>query len=274
MHGVSLPDPFALNDAAPQSASIYRATTGITPRQITIDPTKKTLVLMVAGQSNATNILPSLYTPTNGTVISHQNIYDGAFYPISGPMIGATYGLANGPGCVIPQIADKFITAGKFDAVLIADFAVGGTSISQWQSGGVFYERSLVAMRRLASQGIVPGMTGVTFAFLWMQGENEAAAGTSQGAYTAGLTSVSDALTAAGFSGRRFVTKQTKAGGVTYAPVQAAQVAFVDNVTWFSGGDMDAIGNRQGDGTHFDNTSGASAATAIYNAMAATGAPY
>jgi lysophospholipase L1-like esterase len=55
--------------------------------------------------------------------------------------------------------------------------------------------------------------------------------------------------------------------------VQAAQVGIVDNVTIFSGGDLDSFNAtyRQADNTHPNDTGAAAMATAVYNAMVASG---
>lgn len=63
---------------------------------------------------------------------------------------------------------------------------------------------------------------------------------------------------------------------VTSATIQAAQAAVVDNVVTFQSGNIDTLttGNRQTDGTHLNDAGAAGAATLIYNAMRASGAPF
>jgi hypothetical protein len=131
-------------------------------------------------------------------------------------------------------------------------------------------------MRRLASRNITPATPGATFAYLWMQGESDNLAGTTQAAYAAGLTTVLANAVAAGFSGRMFVCRESWINGTVAAAMQAAQVAFVNGSTVFSGGDLDSLnaGSRQGDNTHFNDAGMASAATLIYNAMHASGGPF
>jgi hypothetical protein len=264
-------DPFLiLGEYLGQSG--YRNTTGRTRRSLAINSSDSTLVLINAGQSNATNILPSAVTLTNGTVIDNFNVYDGGLYDANGRMMGTDIG---GQGTVVQYLADLLITNGRFDRVIVAPLAISGTPISVWADGGVLADRIPLAMRRLASRGIVPGMTGVTFALLWMQGEADNSNGTTQSAYQTAFGRVKANAIAAGFSGRIFVTTETWDAGTTSSAIQAAQAAVRDNVTVFDGGNLDSLGNtyRQ-DTTHFNDTGGASAATLIEAAMHASGAPF
>jgi hypothetical protein len=171
-------------------------------------------------------------------------------------------------------VADLLVTNGKFDRVIIVPIAIGGTSVAMWGTGGVLASRVPAAMARLASRGITPGMTGVTFAFLWGQGESDRA--TSQAAYAASLGQVTTALFATGFNGRAFINSQTWLSGVTNANVVAAQAAAANSTTIFAGANADSLtaGSRQADNTHFSDAGMASFATLIYNAMHASGAPF
>lgn len=268
-------DPFVLTDVTFAGQAAFLQTP--TPRLITINPAQKTLVLLVAGQSIWTNIIPTLYTPTNSTVVNQMNIYDGAIYPITGNVLGSSYYQGTfGPGNIAVRLADLFVTNSIFNNVILVNFAVGSTPISMWDSTGALYGRGSVAMLRLAAQGITPATTGVTFAYLWGQGETDTTNGTSQAVYAAALGRVLAKMTASGFSGRFFICEETWISGGVSAAVQAAQVAAVDNVTVFSGGNLDSLNatNRQADNTHFNDTGAPAAATIVYNAMHASGAPY
>lgn len=250
----------------------HQDTKGRSIRSAIINPAIKTLVLINAGQSNAVNILPSAITLTNGSVIDNFNIYDGGTYDAVGSLLGTQ---DIGYGTVIQRVADLLVTNGRFDRVIIVPIAIAGTPISQWSSGGELADRIPLAMRRLASRGLIPGITGVTFTLLWMQGEAENSGGISGTEWASGFASVKANALAAGFSGRIFNTTETWNGGVVSTSVQAGQASVRDNVTVFDGGNLDTIDNtgRQ-DTTHFNDTGGASAATLIYNAMHASGAPF
>jgi hypothetical protein len=270
-------DPMIISDLAIAGQAPFLGTlaTGA-PRNITINPAQKTLVLLVAGQSNWTNINPTLYTPTNSAVISQLNIYDGAFYPITTGVLGSSYYQGTfGPGNASVRVADLLVTNGRFDNVILVNFAIGSTSIAQWASQQ-FTNRVNVAMLRLAARGIAPSTTGVTFGLLMGQGETDNSLGTSQSAYASSFSTFATAVFATGFSGRVFLCEETWIYGTVSAGVQAAQIAAVNNTTIFSGGNLDSLNatNRQADNTHFNDTGAAAAATIVYNAMHASGSPY
>lgn len=272
--GLTPPDPYIIVDPVIANQAQYRVTPA--QRAITVNPAQKTLALIVAGQSNWTNITPSLYTPTNSSAVSQLNVYDGCFYPVSSSVLGSSFYQGSfGNGNVSVRVADTLVTNGSFNQVLIANVAIGSTSAAQWATSQ-FTNRIAVAMLRFSQNGITPATTGMTFGFLWGQGEAELALGTSQSAYTASLNTVMSAATSAGFSGRFFICEETWINGSTYATVQAAQTGIVNGTTIFSGGNLDSLNatNRQGDNTHFNDTGAAAAATLVYNAMHASGSPY
>lgn len=279
-------DPFALKENIRCDAGAYRCNQGFadvnskTIRSSVLDTGVRNLILIIGGQSNACAVATTSYTPTNASVIDNFNIYDGANYNAAGVLLGScwlnTQLGGNALGHIGGRIADKFITNGIFDRVIIVPYAIGGTGITDWGIvGGVrgpLYGNHAVVIKRLAARGIVPG-TNVTFAHLWMQGESDGA--TSQANYQAGYGTVVAALNAAGFSGRFFVAQQTRVTGTNNSTVRAAQAAVVDNATIFSAGDIDAITTgRYADGAHLDDAAIATAATTIYNAMRASGSPY
>ena len=268
--GVSF-DPFLIS-AEYLNQSGFRDTKGRTPRSTAINPALKTLVLISAGQSNSINITPSAITLTTGSKIDNFNIYDGGLYDAAGKMLGTQDA---GSGAISQKVADLFATSGRFDRVIVAPCGISGTPISVWANGGLLVDRIPLTIRRLASRGIVPGMTGVTFALLWMQGEAEGGAGISGTVWASGFADVKANALAAGFSGRIFNTTETWDGGAPSASVQAGQASVRDNVTVFDGGNLDTLDNsyRQ-DTTHFNDTGASNAGTLIYNAMVASGAPY
>lgn len=281
--GVSPPDPFSLvifGLSDNFNSITYKVTAGLTIRSPAINPALKTLVLITAGQSNWANVNPTLYTPTNSSVVDQFNIFDGATYSIGGPLLGSTYntGIAGlGPGNPSARVADTLVTNAKFDRVIIVSTAIGSTTMDMWANGDLS-NRIAIAMRRLSSRGITPATTGVTFAMIYGQGEAEGALSTTQLSWTNNFNSFKATAVAAGFSGRIFVPQETFDGASSYAPVRAAQAAVVDNVTVFSGGDLDTLTggtNRVGvSPTHFTDAGAASAAAILITAMHASGAPY
>lgn len=249
-----------------------------TSRDQTVNPAQKKLVLIVAGQSNWENITPTLYTPANASAVSTFNVYDGGSYSIGGPLCGTQTGTGagQGPGHIAVRVADTFVTNGIFNTALVVPVAINGTSMANWATA-TLYNRVCQAISRLASRGMTPSTTGVTFAFLWGQGESDQVLGTSQASYTASFNSMFSSLQACGLTGfRSFILKETWVSGSVSAAVQAAQAAVLDGSTKFAGGDADSLNaaNRIADNIHFNDAGAAALATLVYNAMHATGSPF
>jgi len=279
----SVADPFIMGEVLRPDSSFNNAgnrdinAKTVRAGGLTINPAIRNLVLITAGQSNYEAVAPSAYTPVNGGALDNINPYNGQMYVAADPLLSCTLALPSpyGPGGVSLRVADLLITNGKFDRVIIVPIAIGGTVVAMWGTGGALSNRIPAAMARLASRGIVPGMSGVTFAFLWGQGESDAATGTAP--YVASINQVLASLFATGFNGRAWINLQTMLSGVTSATTRAAQSSgsvITGNV--FQGADADSLNTtfRQADQTHFLDTGMASLATLIYNAMHATGAPY
>lgn len=284
--GASKDDPFRVGEVL-YAGSIwgnnrgYSDVSGKTVRNTPIDTSVRNLILIVAGQSNRTSVAPSAYTPANPSQIDNLNIYDGQMYIAADPMLGCSY-IAGGfgtpvIGCVALRVADLFITNGQFDRVIIVPIAVAATQIANWDTGGVLENRIGAAIKRCIARGIVPGMTNVTFAIEWGQGEGDYA--TSQIVYAAALNRVIANSVAAGFVGRWFVALESYANGSAFAQIVAAQASVTDNITVFQSADADSLvgANRAvygSDDTHFSDVGNAALATLIYNAMHASGSPY
>lgn len=286
--GISLPDPYRLPDI-PQSFGpaitgslwngnqAYTAAGDRTVRGLTINPAIRNLVIIVAGQSLRSSQLPTDFALTNAGAIDNFNIYDGAVYAYKHPVLGSTYvGNANGggPGFLWGKVADLFITNNIFDRVIIVPVAVGGSDILPWASG-YLANKIPVALKRLASRGIVPG-TNVTFAIEWGLGESDNQGGTTTANYLSMLNTVIANSFSAGFSGRFFVAQESWIQGVSSTRITDAQAAAVNGTTVFSSGNLDSLNNTYRDvaGTHFNDAGGTAAATIIYNAMHASGAPF
>lgn len=271
--GISLPDPFVLPDMTNGGLVTFRQPAGLTVRSPAINPAKKTLIYLVGGQSLSANTCPSAYVPANSTVVDQFSIFDGATYSVAGPLLGATLNPATGSpgfGNIGARIADTLVTNGKFDRVIIVATSIGATSMADW-AVGIHSTRLAVAMARLASRGITPGMTGVTFACLFDLGEQDWALGTSQAAFTASGNTVISNLQATGFNGRIFIPLESHTAATSNA-VRSGEAALVSGNV-FAGGDFDAITGRA-DGTHFSDVGAADAAARVITAMGASGAPF
>ena len=280
-------DPFKLGVSERNDVQFsdtgFGDTTAKTVRSRTINTGIRNLVLLIFGQSNCTSVAQTAYSPTNGTVLDQLNILDGQMYAAADPLLGQSLAIAPGstgtfgPGSIGIRVGDQLITNNKFDRVILVPFCIGGAGVATWGSGGFLFPNSAAAMARLAQVGITPGMTGVTFAALWMQGESDH--GMAQATYAANFATISAALIATGFNGRIFVNEETWLSGTTDANVQAAQTTSIPNNTTpgtWAGANADSLGagSRQSDNTHFTPAGLASLTTLIVAAMAASGAPF
>jgi len=246
--------------------------------------TGTTLVLLVGGQSNATNVTPALYVPTNRTGVINFNICDGGFYRAKSgggaidPLMGCTgdvaYGLSspwpngNWPGI----LADNLITSALATNVIIVPFGVGGSFIQDWASGGSNNPRIGVMAARLTRAGLTPN------AILWGQGESNNGV-TSTAVMTSNLQSMIATYRTywPSTSIPIFIAKESYINGITDANVTAGQAAVVDHAQGiWAGPDADARGAlyRNTDNTHW-NTLGASTwASDWQTAMHLFGAPF
>lgn len=249
----SAADPFELGIAVGDAFTRVQGKTMSTPR---IAAGESTGVIVVAGQSNAANVVAAFTSPTNASKIDNFNIHDGGTYTAVEPLLGASGNLG---GNIFTRVADKLITAGVFARIILVPVAISGTTVAQWMSGGAYNARLTIACRRLAAVGLTPN------AFIWMQGESDA--GTSQANYTSRLASVIGTPRAIGFNAPWFIGKCTYIAGVVDANVQAAQVAAANGVDIFAGANTDSLTgtavNRQGDNTHFTGA-GAEAAADLW----------
>lgn len=286
--GMSSPDPFRFIADPPSSiagcTNVYNCNSGNqdastkTVRNLTINTGVKNLILIIAGQSNRQAITPTAYTLSNASAIDNFSIYDSAVYAYADPPIGSSVstGGGGGPGHLGGRIADKFVTAGSFARVIVVPVAIGGASAADYATGGLS-NRLCVAMGRLQARfGSALTDPNVTIAIEWGQGETDGSIGTTQIAYTASINTIVTTVRACGFSGRFFVALETWLVGVTSATIRAAQAGVVNGTTIYQSGDIDTLnaGSRQADNTHLTDAGAASAATLIYNAMHATGAPF
>lgn len=259
----------------------YTDTNAKTLRTQTVNTGVANLILIIAGQSNREAESPTSFVPTNASVVDNLNVSDGAIYGYSDPPLGSSYQGTNlsggGAGTLGGRIADKFITAGTFARVIVAPVAIGGTNVALWATGGPLANRICVVMKRFAAKGIVPG-TNVTFAIEWGQGENDNVLGTSASVYTSLLNQVIANAAACGFVGRWFVATESMNSGVTAAAVTTGQANTINGTTVFASGNIDSLtvasGSRLADQTHLNDLGSSSAATLIFNAMHASGAPF
>lgn len=257
----SAPDPFYLRDLFdPALFGIpNRNVDGLTQVNPNIVAGETTAVILAAGQSTIANSGNGTYAKTNSK-IHCLNMYSGGMYSAVNPLLGCT-GIGEN---FLLRLADKMITAGKYQRIILVPLAVGSTLITNWGTGGFANERLAVAARRVLALGLAP-----TY-FLFQHGEQDSAAGTLQAAYAAGLTSVVSTIRTVLATTPIYISQTSLQNNTTSATVRAAQAAAVGG-TVFAGPDTDTLTggtNRQVDGTHF-TTAGADAVAGLWNAKLA-----
>ena len=129
----------------------------------------RTAVIFVAGQSNVANHAERLQTTEYGDRV--VAFFEGACSIASSPLLGATAL----EGESLTPMADELIRSGRFDRVVLAPVAVGGTNIARWVDG------ELAPLLPQALEA-VQSRYKVTFA-IWHQGEADAEQGTSAADY-------------------------------------------------------------------------------------------
>lgn len=279
LEGGSSSDPFIVTEnwRADQwgNNAGYQDLTGKTLRSAAI--TGRTLILITAGDSNMAAVGPTPFTPINTNSVDNLNIYDGAVYNGADPMLGHSLSLTinnnqPGYGSIPPRLADKIMNGNLYDRVICVPLAIGGSYTAAWATGGTLFAKIPVALRRLAARGITPSTPNCTFCIVYQIGANEH--GISVNDYQANVNSTINKAKAEGFVGKVFIPKYSLLNGVVDANIQTAELGLIDNVTFFNGGDQDALTGtayRQADNTHFNAVGQNAAAQNIYNQMHAVG---
>ena len=235
-------------------------------------------VILIAGQSNASNSVPA---DANGKHYSTQNpvfslnIGDGKCYVAKNPLLGTDSRLdannqPSGQSFALP-LASALIDAGLYERVLLVPIAVSGTLIEQWipspprTPGASLFNRFVSATNYLKGVGLTP-----TFV-LWHQGEGNSGplqAHAKRGTLTTDLERATTlswmrnflhivaALRGMGVDAPVFVAKATICGGAEPgAIIRKAQGGVADPAARiFPGPDTDAIDFAlRHDGCHFSH---------------------
>lgn len=161
--------------------------------------TKRTAVLLIAGQSNSANHGGVRFSSKHPGKTA--NYFAGNCYPVASPLLGAT-GVR---GESWSPLADRLIESGLYDRVVIVTTGIGGTKIGRWQEGGDLNRMLL---------GVVDDLRGryrVTH-FLWHQGERDLNLKTSSADYAASFTSLVATLRAAKVDAPVFISVASRCG--------------------------------------------------------------
>lgn len=227
-------------------------------------------VLLIAGQSQTTNVSPTVYTPINSAKITNFNIYDGACYSCFDPLLGCSL-TSLGQGNFAGRLADKLINANLFDRVILCPIGIGGTTVAQWADALNLGKRITVALARLNSRGMVPS------AILWGQGENDNVLGTSQIDYENSLSSIILNSRINGYVGSWLIAQETWNAGIISTAVQNAQTGIVNHALGiYAGPNADSLNAsyRQVDNTHWNDAGSDAYASLWLSALQASGSPF
>lgn len=256
----------------------YNNTNGKTQVSAATLSSQTTGVIIIAGQSLVTNVVPTNYTSVS-SLNQNFSITNGGCFVASGTQLGCTGYAPNLPTNPWPTsataswIGDQLIGSSIFQRVITVPIGVGGSVIADWAVGGANNPRIAVAQQRLASVGLIPA------AFLWEQGESDNLAGTTQSAYTTGLNSLISTVHSVFWSSLPiFVAQATFINNTTSSAIRAAQAASWSSASFIiQGPDCDSLGLgfRQSDQTHWNATSGASAVAGLWvTSLVAYGTPF
>ncbi|MEO6012109.1 MAG: sialate O-acetylesterase [Devosia sp.] len=226
--------------------------------------TDQTGVLLVAGQSNASNTAQGMFTTKYP--LNVVNYFEGKCYPAASPLLGAE----NEHGEFLTPLGDGLVSAGTFTDVVIVTTAIGGSRVAHWAEGG---DLNSFLITRLADVRARYRVTDV----IWHQGEADFAADTSRDDYRSGFLSVAQTLTSSGVDAPIFMSIASRCSGTSNAgtnwipdnPIALAQKALIDGRTIRLGVDSDALLTEldRRDGCHLSESGQLKIAAALANAI-------
>lgn len=154
-----------------------------------------TRVILVLGQSNAAN-----HGESAGPVTpSVHSFYEGKCYQARDPLPGAS----GQGGSVWTRLAPRFLSLEGVHQVLLVPWAVGSTSISQWNTHPVLVKGLARTVEGLRNLDLMPDLV------LWHQGEAESYRGTTGEAYQEGFSRWLARLRAQGVNAPVMVARAT-----------------------------------------------------------------
>ncbi len=270
----SLPDPGNIYYEIPGIArtTTLMDTTGKSTRAITINGSEKTLIMITAGQSLATDLITDTFTATNAAKIDNVTWHDGKCYAAATPLLGTSWNGSNATSVNFNhKIADGIISNAKFDRVIIIPTNLSGTTADIWEREGAssteatgYWRCIAAAILKLNAQNINMNTTGVKWLIKWNQGESDTQVSTTQVAYANSMTKMINRINTYAPGIKWMIAKETWYIGTVSSAVQAAQTGLINGSTIFAGEDMDTNINatgRIGDNTHLNAAGGNTATT-------------
>lgn len=221
---------------------------------------ESTAVFIVAGQSLASNVNGDpgdpAYVPVNLAKCDMINIDDGGIYTCREPMLGAE--TAGGGRSIFIRLADKLISAGYRQRVILITVGIGSTTAVNWETE---------LWRRIVIAQACAGLKGFTVnAVLWQQGEADTAAGTTQEAYFSSMSNLISKVRDNGVSAPWMLAKSTWWHGALSNPVRAAVDQLINGADILAGPDNDTLlgANRLSDNTHMTVPLGVEASAELW----------
>lgn len=193
----------------------------------------RTLVLLVAGQSNAANSAGQKFQSTHGANV--VNFFEGKCVIAKSPLLGST-GEWGEPWTLL---ANKLIDKGVADRVVIAPVAFGGSAIRAWASGEL--RKSL--LDTIASVRKRYQVSGV----IWYQGESDFIFSTPEAEYRDDLSTLIGLIRRAGVSAPIYLTAASRCANSDWnwspdnAVVRAQRSAVNSSAQVFMGVDADSL---------------------------------
>lgn len=223
----------------------------------------RTAVIVFIGQSLSVNSVKWAYTPVNAN-IDQLNIWDGKLYKAKDPLLGINGGEAGG-GTWLLRMADKLISDGYYDRVIIVPMAVGNTNVGQWSDPNI----APYLFKRINTVGLRMRDAGLPCtAIMWGQGESDTRDGTSQASYAARLQKVINEFNRAIPGCPMLVAQESYIYGTTSPAILAAQASVVNNTTVFAGENVELIGpSGRYDNTHLNDAGADQRATLAVAAL-------
>lgn len=223
--------------------------------------TDKTLVLLVAGQSNTGNHAGQRYESNYGTRVI--NFWDGKCYKTESPLLGTT----GYWGESWTLLANKLIAADVAEQMVLIPAGIGGTPIIRWQNDGDLNKMLLDVVKSVQAQYKVTQV-------LWHQGESDYSNKTTSAEYTQRFESLVQSLRDKGVDAPVFPAVATKCGLDTAwsvdNPVAVAQKALPNrDKLIYAGPNTDKLLNKldRYDDCHFSGSGQEKFADAWVNAI-------
>lgn len=226
----------------------------------------RTAVIVFIGQSLSVNSVPTAYVPVN-TNIDQLNIWDGKLYKAKDPLLGINGGDPARRGTWLLRMADKLITDGHYDRVIIVPMAVGNTRVGQWSDPNLepyLFKRINTVGLRIRDAGLP------CTAIMWGQGESDTRDGISQASYTASLQKVINEFNRVIPGCPILVAQEAYIYGTTSSAILAAQASVVNNTTVFAGENVELVPpSGRYDNTHLNEIGADQRATLAVAALVA-----